>query len=472
MQFNRKDLLSALRTIGGIVPKRTTMPILGCVEISHKGTLRATNIDQYLEIEVRQTAGAPYTRTFCTPVHALIKMLSAMTDLYVWFEADGDGKWTANKQEIEYLDPQDLPEPQAMLESAVEHAIPAGDIALMLDKCLWAASQLGGKELLSSIAWKGKDACATDGSRLSHVELLDHGLDVLLDTQLLKPIAKLVNASIPYGDLYVTVYGGNTRIRGVNWVTHMRNISGEYPRYHELFPTAPARIQLTFKRDDMLAKLKVVGTKLDKRTNKLVIDVTANTICCENEDGLKACVDADIQSSIDMPLPPFAVNWNYWKQAVESMSEDVLVDFEQALKPIIFRDNNYKHLLMPIQVAKPAKVVKEPKPPKVPKNKPNKKDAKVAEVSEKKSVAPVDTATDGTGICAPETVAHTWTKARIIPTRNGVVAVEVSDTSEDQPAAQTVTATASPSRPADSPCYHTSRTCKMAPCALAPREVA
>ncbi len=357
MQYNRKELLAALRIAAAIVPKRVVQPILGCVHIT-PGRIQVTNLDQYMSIDVECTARQT-SAGLITPIHKLVKLLAALSSAHVYLDLDRD-EWKLQGHILENFPEEDMPQPPTPPDGVTQHAVSIATLQRMHETCSWARSNIGGYGILESISWDGSEACATDGSRLSWLQLKEAGPSVMLDGTAFDAMHRLFKRTKP--DTMVEVYSsGDNRTHFIasGWAVTSRNITGQYPRYKELFPERDNyKALIEFKRDDMLAALKQVAVTLDKRTWKIEINCADKTISSVDEEGNRMEVAIPIDASGD--TAPFAVNYNYWKDAVESMPDQVRIKYTASLKPLIFdNDGDYKHLLMPIQVT-PPKLVPKP----------------------------------------------------------------------------------------------------------------
>jgi DNA polymerase III sliding clamp (beta) subunit (PCNA family) len=343
MQFNRKNLLKAVRTVAKVIPTRSVMPILSCVFLGATKVI-GTDLDQWLTVKV---SNFDIDRTIIvTPAKPLIALLAGLTTDDVTIIQNGD-HITVNGFTLESFDIIDIPLPPKV--DAISN--PVLDLKRALDLTQWAASiaDYHSTSVLGGVYFKGAEVTATDGSRMSnYVSLSDTGLDCIIPAGALKVVQSLL---VDNEISTMSADKDHVKIVGDNFETIIRLISGEYPRYHELFPTKFAS-SITFDRKQCLAALKSLKPGIDKQTNLVHFDDGS----LSHDTG---AVNLSPTHGHSGPVR-FAVNWHYFNQLVESCPDDkVTINYNGPIKPLVLNHGAYRHLLMPVQSKRAEQWLKE-----------------------------------------------------------------------------------------------------------------
>ena len=135
-------------------------------------------------------------------------------------------------------------------------------------------------------------------------------------------------------------------------VLSTRLISGEYPRYHDLFPTE-FKCYAVFKREELMKSIERVAVMSDDRTHlvKMFFEHENLKITANTPDVGRA--QEEISIEYEGEELEVAVNVKYMVDVLQRLNVDELrLEMLGSLKPLIMRgvgDENYKYLLMPVQ---------------------------------------------------------------------------------------------------------------------------
>ncbi len=345
MNFNRKELLAAVKACSKLTPKKVLQPVLACVKLT-SGNVVSTDLDTSLSINLLGTGDG----TIVTPAKKLAEILGSLTTMDVVFDLTDN---TLNGFKLETFDPDDYP-----LIPSIEgdpSTIHAEDMLDTLSKTMSFAANYDYTSILGGIHFKklvsddsdcisgDANVCSTDGSRLSWVKTTIRGAE--LDAIVPHLALKLMEGQFKAAAKRKSVIEIRTKHDKIQFTTSefqiiMRQISGQFPRYLELFPEANGR-SLHFNRTKALEALKPLKPFLDERTN--VVDVELDGFVV---GGNKSSISLGIKGEVE----PFRVNYHYMTQALESLTDEVVkIELHGALKPLVFVENDYKHLLMPVQ---------------------------------------------------------------------------------------------------------------------------
>jgi len=341
MQFNRTTLLKAVRSAAKVAPKRATFPILKSVLIDGQ-TVRATDLDTWLELNCRAVANEPY-QPIITQAKRLVELLASMGDDFVTFERTGDAL-TVNGFSLDSFRLDDYPTAPAF--TGADSLIT--NFSETLSATLFACSNYDySRSILAGIHWKDCNVVATDGSRMSWVISRNNTtLDCIIPAtalEIIQPLAAktdIVRAN--QTDRHIQLVGDS-------WSAAIRLIDGVYPRYTELFPKAAGN-RIAFSKKAFLAAVKPLkaGFERSDKQRSVRINPGEGTITAKDTVRVPMSVAGNVQA--------FSVNYDYVVQAVESMwCDHVIIEFHGKLKPLVFTDGDYCHLLMPVESKDDAK---------------------------------------------------------------------------------------------------------------------
>jgi DNA polymerase III subunit beta len=402
----QKDVLvRALKDVSSALATRVVQPILSNILIESQDDttikFRATDLD--LAIESRGI-GVVYTGGAITlPGKKLLEIVSKLPNELVTFQVNKETLETTvtcqrSKFSITGLSAEDFPRSTA--SRSVEGVLMPADVLRksILQTAFAAAgydvsSILGGVYMVIS---DGKFECtATDGSRMAHrFEALNIGVPTnkrvdadkeletkpatatldrpvslkaiiparactevvkLMDTQeaLSKGSAKQNKDSTSVcSDVRIAVVEGQITFETENHFLSTRLISGEYPRYHELFP-AQFQYLAIFDREEFVSAVERVAVMSDDRTHlvKMIFDGQTLQISANTPDVGRAQEEVPIKFEGD--ALEVAVNVRYLSEVMQRLvGNEVRLEMGGSLKPLIVKavgDDNYKYLLMPVQ---------------------------------------------------------------------------------------------------------------------------
>ena len=131
-----------------------------------------------------------------------------------------------------------------------------------------------------------------------------------------------------------------------------RLISGEYPRYHELFPTEYKHLAV-FNREELVKAIDRVAVMSDDRTHlvKMHFEEESLQITANTPDVGRA--QEELSVSYEGETLDVAVNVRYMLDVLQRLTvTEIRLEMTGSLKPLILKgvgDDQYKYLLMPVQ---------------------------------------------------------------------------------------------------------------------------
>jgi DNA polymerase-3 subunit beta len=131
-----------------------------------------------------------------------------------------------------------------------------------------------------------------------------------------------------------------------------RLISGDYPRYLELFPTQ-FTYQATFAREEMISAIERVAVMSDDRTHLIKMHFEGDTLQITANTPDLGRAQEEVSMLFDGQVLDLSVNVRYLLDVLMRLGHpDVSFEMTGPLKPIIIKsvgDENYRYLLMPVQ---------------------------------------------------------------------------------------------------------------------------
>lgn len=226
------------------------------------------------------------------------------------------------------------------------------------------------------------EATATDGSRLAHrreelavnaasarrteddkevegrpasaTATLEKPLDLkaIVPARACAELLKILDAKDPGNNVRVTLIDGQIVFQNDTHFLSTRLISGEYPRYHELFPTEYTYLS-QFTRDEAQAAVERVAVMSDDRTNLIKFHFEGETLQITSNTPDVGRAQEEVSMRFEGQVLDVAVNVRYVLDVLQKLQGvEVRMEMTGPLKPLIFKaenDESYKYLLMPVQ---------------------------------------------------------------------------------------------------------------------------
>ena len=131
-----------------------------------------------------------------------------------------------------------------------------------------------------------------------------------------------------------------------------RLISGEYPRYQELFPKDYTH-QASFKREELVQAIERVAVMSDDRTHLIKMHFEPDNVQISANTPDVGRAQEEVSIAFEGDSLDVAVNVRYLTDVLQRLLVDeVRLEMTGSLKPLIIKgvgDEGYKYLLMPVQ---------------------------------------------------------------------------------------------------------------------------
>lgn len=399
--LQKETLVRALKDVTSALATRVVQPILNNIAIESLGEtsikFKATDLDLSIETIV---AGVVYTPGAVTlPGRKLLEIVSKLPDDLVSCQIEMDTLTATiscrkSKFTLTGLAFDDYPKTISKRPEQA-YVMPVEILKKSLFQTAFAAASYDASSILGGVFLVMQDgvleATATDGSRMAHrQEKLnviapakatgEAGLSgevegeaaksstMTMDKQaMLKVIipAKACTEVIRTLDNYSQSQknGTNEEVRigfsegQVTFETERhclatRLISGDYPKYQDLFPSE-FKYLAVFNREEMMKAIERVAIMSDDRTHlaKLHFEDQTVHVSANTPDIGKAQEEVGIQ--YEGQVLDIAVNVKYFLDVLQRLvSDEVRLEMLGSLKPLILKgvgDECYKYLLMPVQ---------------------------------------------------------------------------------------------------------------------------
>lgn len=386
----QKDILvKALRDVINAVATRVVQPVLSnvLIESTDSVTLRFAGTDLDLSIETK-CPGVVYTPGSITlPGKKLLEIVSKLPNDLVTFQIDKETNEAAvtckrSKFSLTGLPAADFPK-LADSKSVEGIVMPSDILRRAIVQTSFAAAGYDSGNILGGVYLLLQDgvfeATATDGSRLAHrsetlrvavpagareeadkelegktqVATMEKpsSLKAIVPARACQELVKLLDSK-EANDVRIALVSGQITFETNQHFVSTRLIGGEYPRYHELFPSE-CKYLARFNREEILSAIERVAVMSDERTHLIkmhfegeMLQVSANT-----PDIGKA--QEEISMNFEGQVLDVALNDRYILEVLQRLgTETVCLEMTGSLKPLIFKgadDENYKYLLMPVQ---------------------------------------------------------------------------------------------------------------------------
>jgi DNA polymerase-3 subunit beta len=401
----QKDVLvKALKDVSSALATRVVQPILSnvLIESVNETTVKLQATDLDLAIETTVNAVVYTSGSITLPGRKLVEIVAKLPNELVSFQVNKETLETSvhcqrSKFSLVGLAADDFPK-VAQSRSAEGVLMPADILRKAIMQTSFAAAGYDISSILGGVYVVINDGifecAATDGSRLAHrretlgvmmpsskraasdleVETKvstatmekPYSLKAIVPARACVELVKLIEVQDATGkasgksgkehydnkDVRISVSSGEIVFETETHYLSSRLISGEYPRYQELFPAEYKYLGL-FNREEFMSAIERVAVMSDDRTHLIKmhferesLQITANT-----PDVGRA--QEEVTMEFDGQVLDVAVNVRYMADVLQRLScERIQIEMNGPLKPLIIKavgDENYKYLLMPVQ---------------------------------------------------------------------------------------------------------------------------
>ena len=359
VQFNRKQFDDALRVVAGAVAARASLPILSHVYIeAQSDTVRlvGSDLEQWVECRIPAMVGEDGATTL--PARLLTELVGSLGGEDVHIESGERHRAVLTSGDSCYelvgLPAEEYP-PIPDIESPSELALPAKHFLEMVGSVEFAVSKEEARQALTGIRMEFEGdtlrLVATDTHRLAvRTARIDSGAGE--PTAAIVPLKAIqLVQKIPAGET-ITLQLGMHRAAflGENAAVYTQLIEGQYPNYQRVIPQEFTR-QWTLMTQDFRNALRRAYLVARSNSNKVYLrtDGEKLVISARGDVG-EATERVDlVRVGDDLEI---AFNAKYLLDVLGVLeSEEVAVEFTEALRPAVFRPadrTDYLCVIMPM----------------------------------------------------------------------------------------------------------------------------
>lgn len=386
----QKDVLvKALKDVTSAIATRVVQPILSNVLIESQDTtaLRFQGTDLDLAIETRTPAVVYESGSITLPGKKLLEIVSKLPNELVVFKINKENYETTvscqrSKFTITGLPAEDFPK-LTDSRSVEGFLMPADVLKKSISQTCFAAATYDSNTILGGVYLlieNGSFECtATDGSRLAHrretlsvsvpqarkvevegdkqtesksnVATMDRpvALKAIIPARACQEVIKLLDVK---DEVRIVITNGQVVFETETHYLSSRLISGEYPRYNELFPKEFSYLA-SFKREEFLSGVDRVAVMSDDRTHLVKMHFERDTMQLSANTPDVGGAQEEVPMHFEGNVLDVAVNVRYVVEVLQRLGADeIQLEMSGPLKPLVVKpigDEAYKYLLMPVQ---------------------------------------------------------------------------------------------------------------------------
>ncbi|HUI10903.1 MAG TPA: DNA polymerase III subunit beta [Bacteroidota bacterium] len=290
---NSIELQRTLNKVGGVVPAKSTMPILENILCELSGnilTLTATDLAISLTVSL-QVRGSE-DGTIAIPARRLMDTMRSLPDTGATFVADvASSKIRITTDNGEYSltgeSAREFPSAAAFKGSS-EIALDAGTLRGIIHRTTFAVSTDELRPAMMGVLFQAKEnelrAVSTDGHRLVKLILrqekpLAMKRDVVIPAKALQVLGK----SIDEGETTISMSDTHAKFTFGQSVLITRLIDEAYPNYESVIPADNDR-EMTVKRDDMISSIRRVALYASATTHQVRFDIGKSSLQVTAQD--------------------------------------------------------------------------------------------------------------------------------------------------------------------------------------------
>ncbi len=385
---NQKDFYQSLQKVVGVVPVKTTIPILSNILLELSGndlTLMGTDLEVSISTKLSVTGSSD--GSVAVPAKMLFEIVRELPEIPIGFTVDEDNKISLDTEKGFYKlsgEPkEDFPKIQ-IEESKGSFVVDADVFSGMIDKTIFSVSTDELRTTLMGVLLKVADnemrMVATDGHRLvkiiqknfnsknfqSEAIVPTKALNLVLKNLPVRPPAragqKTQSGQSPAGgqeagEIKVDVSDDHIVFSFDQTTIYSKSIEGQFPNYERVIPIDNNK-RLTLNRELLISSVRRVAIFSNSITHQIRFGISKKLVKIQSEDiefGGEAMesIDADYDGE-DLEI---GYNANYLLDILRHLdSSEVIFELKDPvsagiIRPVEQRENeDILMLLMPIRL--------------------------------------------------------------------------------------------------------------------------
>lgn len=362
----QKDLHFALGVVSLAVNPSTTLPVLNNILLkatNKKLSFFATNLE--IAINYSIPADVKNEGTITVPAKLITNYIALLEDEDVEMKVD-DGmtlflKSKSSQTKIKGISPDEFPLiPKIEKETSLQ--ITAKDLEESINHTIFSAAISGTRPILSGVyIHTEKDVLkmvATDSFRLAEkkTRLLkkpDHEISCIVPVRTLLEFGRIL--AMKYEKEPVEIHISKNQvlfsINGIELISRL--IEGKFPDYEKIIPKA-TRTKLEVPVDHLTLATKRVSLFAKENNNSIKLTATNDgKLQIATEETSVGEEKAEVDIKINGENNKIAVNSQYLLEVLARLKENVSIEMDEKLTPVIVRPvkkQDYLYIIMPLKV--------------------------------------------------------------------------------------------------------------------------
>lgn len=292
-KVNKKEFYQAIQNIIGVVPVKTTIPILGNILLDlQENELNLTGTDLEVSISTKVEVLGEADGAVAVPAKILFEIVRELPEIPMEFTCDEDFKITLNTEKGFYKlsgeSKDDFPK-IAVEESQGSFSIDSRKLEGMINKTIFAVSTDELRTTLMGVYLKvlanEMRMVATDGHRL--VKIVDKGVsfsdldqEAIIPTKALNLLSKNLNGT---KEITVNLSDDHIIFELDKTTIFSKSIEGQFPNYERVIPDDNDK-DLTINRELLSSSVKRVAIFSNSITHQIRLSVTKGNVKIQSED--------------------------------------------------------------------------------------------------------------------------------------------------------------------------------------------
>jgi len=366
-KVNKKDFHSAIQNIIGVVPLKTTIPILGNILLDLAGDdLTLTGTDLEVSISTRINVQGGEDGAVAIPAKILFEIVRELPDIPVELECDEEYRITLNTEKGFYRlsgeSKEDFPK-VSQEETQGSFSVAADHFDSMINKTLFAVSTDELRSTLMGVYFNVSETdmrlVATDGHRLVKVidktfSSTDFQSDAIIPTKALNLLSRNLDDT---KEIQIKLSEDHIIFELDNTTIYSKGIEGQFPNYERVIPVDNDK-EVLIDRELLSASVKRVAIFSNSITHQVRFSLSNNLLHVQSEDiefggEAKEKIEVDY-SGEDMEI---GYNANYLLDILRHLdTKEVILKIKDPISAAIMYPSEQREnedtlmLLMPIRL--------------------------------------------------------------------------------------------------------------------------
>lgn len=334
-EIQQEALQKALDLVAGVVPSKTTLPILKSILVEAEASLlrfSVTNLDISMvtttaDVEIAEPGKA------AVPADKLVNFVRSLGPGSVQVSVSGGRLFIrAGKAALEEscMNPEEYPSLPALVEGEGLE-VPGDVITAMIAETSYSVSRDETRPALMGILWEvspdGLTMVATDAHRLARSRRQfewanAESRSMIVDTGGLRHLPRVAAQA---GDVPVEVFLGQTQLsfRAGTTVLHTRLLEGPFPDYNAVIPSGNDKV-VTVDREALAQAIRRVSITADRITSQIRLGLEKDRLelSAKGSDGSRA--EDEITVGYRGKAMEIGFNYTYLLDILKNMRVDTV----------------------------------------------------------------------------------------------------------------------------------------------------